>query len=221
LQIHLHLTEDGVFFAKNDKLYPIFNFFTGFERPLFKVFLVYKDFAVGVTRPITKIIINEFTEIDFEEDLIKGMFYFEGERVLIVDFEKTPQKSDASFSPLILEEPESRKKTKSEKIVNRQTFVILEGTDFALKFEDIEEIVEVEKLCPISFERYTGFVSRKSGEILNVESLVENGKWILITKDRRAFRTARILITNEEKIISPENDEEYLIFEGKSYKILR
>lgn len=204
----------------NNKLYPIFNFFTGFEKPLFKIFLIYKNFAVGATRPITKIEINEFMEINFEGNL-KGLFYFEGERVLVLDLEKASIESNASFSPLALKRSESQIKIKDKKVKKEQNFVILEETDFALKFDDIEEIVEIERMCPLNFEGYVGFVSKRNGEIVNVESLVEKGKWILITKNGRAFRISRILIISEKEIKSSEDNSKYLIFEKKNYKILR
>jgi len=202
----------------NHKLYPVFNFFKDIKIPVLKVFLIYEKFAIGVTRLITKMTVDELIKSD--EGKLKGIFYFEGERVLVVDLGNLVKRSDVyKLSPLKLLHTQKRTPEKEQK--TRDTYIILDNTNLAVKLEDVEDIIEVEKMCPINFEEYSGFVSSKDKGIINVKTLVENGKWILITKKGEAFRISNTIVVKGQGIKNSEDGFEYLSFEGKNYRVLR
>jgi len=201
----------------NQKIYPVFNYFEEIEKPLLKIFLVYQDFAIGVTRVVTRLFVDELIEARYRGNL-KGMFYFENEKVYALNLDKLKGNlKDYSAIPLKLANTEKSGKTLKERLT--EEFVVLDKENLAVNLKDIDDIVEVEKMCCFNFDEFSGFVSKRNGEILAVKSVSENGRWILITKSGKAFQVSN-LTTAKGEIVKNKEGESFVLYEGKNYKIL-
>gem|GEM_PF-2403725 len=164
------------------------------EKPKVKFFLVYNEFAVGVTRVLDFEESDQFETVEGSA-LVQGVLELPDTKVYLLRFEKLNEKAGRTtrFEYVPVRSEESRKPaTKST-----HEYLILDEK-FALEMCRVAAIIEKDAGCMFSRGELWGYLEYED-DIIEVLKIVEEGKWIVVSHDR-GYLCSRIGFCHGERL---------------------
>ncbi|AMW32961.1 hypothetical protein SAMN04488510_10316 [Fervidobacterium changbaicum] len=222
--------EIGVFgFALHDGyLYPVVTH-SNLQEPVFKYYLILKEFAFGVTRIVQKtqavpIPLSPDIPTDKSEDF-KRLTEYTG--VIVLETDNGKQELFYVYNTFYISLPKTARivkqeiaETKSERHFGelRKKYIVI-GNKFALPLENVLTILSADIVTPFKTEQWDGFIDYE--RTIPVRNMDEGraGKFVVVTQSV-GYRTSKVGIT-EGKVLTKETaDEKYLETPDGIFKII-
>lgn len=211
-------------FALHDGfLYPVVTH-SGLDEPVFKYYLILKEYAFGVTRIIEK---AQAVPIPFapdtplnKDDQFRRLSEYSG---VIVATEGCTQQHYYVYNTYCVTLPKTarvvkqdRKNEEKEHIRELKNKYVIVGNTFAMPLSNVLNILSADVVTPFKTEEWDGFIDYN--KIIPVKN-IDTGKFVVITQNV-AYRTSRVAISDGNILRKETSNETYLETPEGIYKIL-
>jgi len=201
-------------------LYPIVTH-SDIENPVFKFFLILKEYAFGITRILEEI---EATPTPFSPSVpvdrdkqferiseYTGAINHEGKIYYVYNLYYVTLPKNATV--VKKETREAMGESKRERLTNR--YIII-GKNFAVPIEKVKTILSADLITPFKTLEFDGFID--FGKTIPVKDL-DGGKFVVILEDI-GYRTSKLELLSGNILTQQATNERYLETPSGTYKIL-
>lgn len=207
-----------------ERLYPVVTH-ADLEKPIFKYFAVYQNFAFGVTRilaevestptPLTKTSPHESLastgcdEILREVSHYTGIIVHEGQVYYVYNFSNVKVPNDAIVEKVLL------RKVTEQYTDTGGDFIVL-GGKYAVRKDRVKTILSANLVTPFKTEEFDGFIDYE--RVIPVKNL-DTGDYVVVLENV-AYRTGKVYVVSGTVLEHPEKGEKILETDAGVFKIV-